>query len=396
MDRYSFCEEVRKNFTENILPYWMKKMVDPNGGFYGRRDGHDSLHQDSPKGSILNARILWTFSAAYRILKRQEYLQMAKRAKEYLQDYFLDKEFGGVFWSLHADGTPSDTKKQFYAIAFAIYGFSEFARATGDAQSKNIATSLFEIIEKYSRDKEWGGYYEAATRDWQPIDDMRLSNKDDNASKTMNTHLHILEAYTNLLRISPENGALSNAVEDLLSLFFDKILDKDSYHLGLFFNNDWQRRDSEISYGHDIEASWLLLESANVLNNQDILKKTFRNTKKIAMAALEGRCFDGSMVYERHGNGHYDNDKHWWVQAENVVGQIYLWKYHHIDGMLKKAMESWTYIDKNIVDHKNGEWYWSIKNGKVNLKEDKSGFWKCPYHNSRMCIEVIEILDSNR
>ena len=395
MDNKTFKNEVFLNLKENILPYWMKKMIDPEGGFYGRIDGKEILDPEFPKGAILNARILWTFSVAYRVLGNPLYLDVATRAKNYIQDHFIDKEYGGVFWSLNPDGTPLDTKKQFYAIGFMIYGLSEFSRATGDIESKNLALELFNLIEKYSRDKIHGGYLEAATRDWHPIDDMRLSEKDDNASKTMNTHLHILEPYTNLLRIAPDNEKLKTAVKELIHIFLDKIEDKNNHHLGLFFDKDWKRRDKEISYGHDIEASWLLLEAAHVLQDQEILDKTLEHTKKIALAALEGRCFDGSMVYERHGNGHYDNDKHWWVQAENVIGQLYLWKFHGMKEMLEKAKESWTYIRDNMIDREHGEWYWSIKGKQVNRKEDKAGFWKCPYHNSRMCLEVMELLDGN-
>ena len=387
-----FYSEVYDNLTQNILPYWIEKMVDPRGGFYGRRNGHEILDENAPKGAILNARILWTFSAAYRVIRDPQYLEMAKRAKEYIEEYFIDKEFGGVYWSLSADGRSLETKKQFYAIGFAIYGLSEFYRATGDISAKELALSLFRNIEAHSRDKKLGGYFEASTREWRPIEDMRLSDKDDNASKTMNTHLHILEPYTNLLRIDPDNIELRNAVIDLIEIFLDKIEDQETHHLGLFFDEDWKRRDNDISYGHDIEASWLLLEAAQMVGNENILKKTIDHTKKIAMAALQGRCCDGSMIYERHGNGHYDNDKHWWVQAENVIGQAYLWKFHGMNEMLEKSIQSWEYIRDNIVDHENGEWHWSRKGKEINREDDKAGFWKCPYHNSRMCLEILSLL----
>lgn len=392
MDEKNLKISVYKNLTGNILPYWIDKMRDPKGGFYGRLDGQEILYPDSPKGAVLNARILWTFSRAYRILKNPEYLAMASRAAEYIKDYFLDREYGGVFWSLNSDGSPLDTKKQFYAIGFVIYGLSEYFRATGESVSKELALNLFELIETYSRDRINGGYREATTRDWKPITDMRLSEKDDNASKTMNTHLHILEAYTNLLRISSGNLHVKNAVKDLIHVFIDKIKDKSNHHLGLFFDDAWNRRDRQVSYGHDIEASWLLLEAGLTLQDEGTINLVMQHSRKIALAALEGRCRDGSMVYERYGNGRYDNDKHWWVQAENVVGQLYLWKFHGMDSMLNKAVESWNYIDLNLVDHVNGEWFWSRKEGQPNLSDDKAGFWKCPYHNSRMCFEVMELL----
>lgn len=393
MDKATFKKELEDNLRGNILGWWSENMVDPRGGFYGRRDGDGVLDGEAPKGAILNGRILWAYSAAYRVLGDPAYLELATRAKEYLEKFFIDPEFGGVFWSLRSDGTPLDTKKQFYALGFAIYGLSEYSRATGDEGAKRLALELFETIEKYSKDPEYGGYIEALTRDWQPIGDMRLSDKDDNAAKSMNTHLHIIEPYTNLLRIAPENRKLREAVKNLIRIFLDRIEDPATHHLGLFFDMDWTRRDREISYGHDIEASWLLLESAQVVGDGDLLAETLQHTRHIALAALQGRCCDGSMVYERHANGHYDNDKHWWVQAENVVGQIYLWKFHKMPEMLQQAMQSWEYIRDNIVDAEKGEWVWRRSNGEVVAEDDRAGFWKCPYHNSRMCLETIERLE---
>lgn len=386
-----FRREVEENLRRNILPYWMERMTAPEGGFYGRRDGNDTLHPEAPRGAILNARILWAFSAAYRVLGDPAYLETATRAKREIIDRFYDPVYGGVYWSIQPDGTPLDTKKQFYAMGFAIYGLSEYARATGDKEAVEYAIRLFRDIEAHSRDREKGGYIEALTRDWQPIADMRLSDKDANASKTMNTHLHIIEPYTNLLRVWPD-PEFREATESLLRVFLDIIGSPDYRgHLGLFFDNSWHRSDSVISYGHDIEASWLLLETALVLGDEKLLQRTLDATRRIADAALEGLCTDGSMVYERHGDGHYDNDKHWWVQAEAVVGQLWQYRYHQRPEMLPRAIRTWEYIRDNLVDP-NGEWYWSHRNGEVNREDDKAGFWKCPYHNSRMALEVIERL----
>lgn len=390
----AFKNEVYEELVSNILHFWEIKMSDTRGGFYGRIDGKNVLDPEAPKGAILNARILYSFARMLEHSDKASWLASAKRAKDYIERFFIDSEYGGVYWSLNPNGSPLDNKKQFYAIGFTIYGLSEYARTTGDKDAKKLALELFETIEKYSRDPESGGYFEAATRDWKPIDDMRLSDKDDNACKTMNTHLHILEPYTNLLRIDPENKKLREAIKDLINIFLDKIEDPKTHHLRLFFDKDWKRRDKEISYGHDIEASWLLLEAAQVLGDDELLKKTMTHTRNIALAALEGRCADGSMVYERHGNGHYDNDKHWWVQAETVIGQLYLWKYHGMEDMLDKAILTWNYIKDNLIDKKNGEWFWSRRGKEINREDDKAGFWKCPYHNSRMCYEVMNLIDS--
>lgn len=385
-------QELLDNLINNILPYWMDKMIDPQGGFYGRRDSADRLDPEAPKGAILNARILWSFSAAYRVLGDPRYLETATRAKREIIDRFVDHTYGGVYWSLNPDGTPLDTKKQFYAIGFAIYGLSEYNRATGDAEALEWAIKLFHDIENHSRDRVNGGYIEATTRDWQPIADMRLSDKDDNAVKTMNTHLHIIEPYTNLMRVWPDES-LREATRSLLELFLDRIVLPDARgHMGLFFDNDWTHTDGNISYGHDIEASWLLLETAMVLDDAELTARTLAVTGNIADASFEGRCYDGSMIYERHANGRYDNDKHWWVQAENVIGQLYLYRYHNRPEMLAKATETWNYIKNNLVDYDNGEWYWSRKEGLINRTDDKAGFWKCPYHNTRMVLESISLL----
>lgn len=388
--------EVMADLTDNILPYWLDKMQDPRGGFYGRRDGEDNLVEDAPKGAILNGRLLWSFSAAYRVTGRDEYRVAAERAYRYITDYFVDKEYGGVYWSLNADGTPLDTKKQFYAIGFMIYGLSEYVRATGDEHALELAISLYRDIERHSRDLDRAGYIEAAQRDWSPIADMRLSEKDANAAKTMNTHLHIIEPYTNLYRVWPDEG-LRNAIVDLMHVFLDIMEDPDTHHLGLFYTEDWERTDHEISYGHDIEASWLLMETAQVLGDPDLLAKTLAHTRAIANAALEGRRDDGSMIYEREveadGNVRIDTDLHWWVQAEDVIGLVYLYKFHGVEEALPKAFHSWEYIKENLIDREEGEWHWSRKaDGSVNRADDKAGFWKCPYHNSRMCLEVFELL----
>lgn len=385
-------EEVTLMLQGNILPYWMNKMQDNgNGGFFGRITGEEQLMPAADKGAILNARILWTFASAYRLFGKEEYLQTATRAKEYIINHFYDEEFGGVYWSLNHKGTPVDTKKQIYALGFAIYGLSEYTRATGDKESLDYAIRLYHSIEEYSFDKENNGYYEALTRDWQPIEDMRLSEKDANEKKTMNTHLHILEPYTNLYRVWKDEG-LHKQLANLIHVFLDKILDKQTHHLNLFFDENWNNKYQIVSYGHDIEASWLLHEAALVLGDKVILEEVEAVVPKIAEAAKEGLQPDGSMIYELdRDTGHKDFDRHWWVQAETVVGYLNIYQYYHCDEAFSRAMQCWEFIKQHLVDDKNGEWYWSMKaNGMVNTTDDKAGFWKCPYHNGRMCMEVVD------
>lgn len=383
---------MRSELENNILPFWMNKMEDnEQGGFYGEITGNDELRPEASKGAILNARILWTFSAAYRLLKKPEYLKTATRAKRYLIDRFYDPEYGGIYWELDYKGNPLDTKKQIYAIGFAIYGLSEYARATGDAEALEYAQRLFEVIEQHSFDPVQNGYLEALTRDWQPIEDMRLSDKDENEKKTMNTHLHILEPYTNLYRIWKDEW-LERQLRNLIDVFITRILDPQTGHLNLFFEEDWTNKYRIYSYGHDIEASWLIQEAALVLGDETVLKRIEPLIVRIAQAADEGLNPDGSMIYENFlDKQKIDRELHWWVQAENVVGHINLYQHFGDESALDIAVRCWEFIKAKLIDHEQGEWHWSIlPDGTVNRKDDKAGFWKCPYHNGRMCMEVIE------
>ena len=383
---------MRSELENNILPFWMNKMEDnEQGGFYGEITGNDELRPEASKGAILNARILWTFSAAYRLLKKPEYLKTATRAKRYLIDRFYDPQYGGIYWELDYKGNPLDTKKQIYAIGFAIYGLSEYARATGDAEALEYAQRLFEVIEQHSFDPVQNGYLEALTRDWQPIEDMRLSDKDENEKKTMNTHLHILEPYTNLYRVWKDER-LERQLRNLIDVFITRILDPQTGHLNLFFEEDWTNKYRIYSYGHDIEASWLIHEAALVLGDETVLKRIEPLIVRIAQAADEGLNPDGSMIYENFlDKQKIDRELHWWVQAENVVGHINLYQHFGDESALDIAARCWEFIKAKLIDHEHGEWHWSIlPDGTVNRKDDKAGFWKCPYHNGRMCMEVIE------
>ena len=413
--------EMQDVLENNILRFWLDQMMDyEHGGFYGRMTHDGELHPEAEKGAILNARILWAFSAAFRVLKHPEYLEAATRAKDYIIEHFIDQEYGGVYWSVDCEGNPLDTKKQFYAIGFMIYGLTEYARATGDREALDYALDLYDCIEEHAFDREHNGYIEACTREWGRIEDMRLSDLDANYPKSQNTHLHIIEPYTNLLRCLKEAQAqescdyvsaigsvlpvgisvppqtiseVEGALRNLVDIFTDKILNKETNHLDLFFGMDWTRGAGHLeSYGHDIECSWLLHEAALVLGDQQVLNKVEPIVQAVAQASAKGLCPDGSLIHEANlDTGYVDDDLHWWVQAENVVGWYNIWQHFGDEEALNRAEKCWHYIKKQLIDYEHGEWYWSRHaNGLLNTKDDKAGFWKCPYHNSRMCLEIIE------
>ncbi len=384
-------QQLKDELTHNILPFWMEKMKDDEqGGFYGQIKGDGQLVRDAAKGGILNARILWTFSAAYLQEKDPIYLEMANRAKAFILNHFFDSEYGGTYWTISYDGKPVDKKKQIYSQAFFIYAFSEHYRASGDSSSLQRAIDLFRIIEMHSFDAELNGYFEAYSRDWKLLEDLRLSEKDANEKKTMNTHLHILEAYTNLYRVWKDDE-LARKLRNMILIFIEKIINPKTRHLELFFDENWNSKAQIVSYGHDIEASWLIDEAARVLGDPAVLSEVQEICIGIAEAASEGLHPDGSLAYEKdYATGHLDKDRHWWVQAEAVVGFMNAFELTGNKEWLDKALNCWNFISLNLIDRNGKEWFWSISdNGIVNSKDDKAGFWKCPYHNSRMCLEVI-------
>ena len=384
----------------NILRFWQERMVDyRQGGFYGRIDGYNVLHPDAEKGAVLNARILWTFAAAARVLNNTPYRILAARAYDYLMQWFMDREQGGVYWSLNADATPLDTKKQTYAIAFAIYGLAEYVRLTNNQEALNAAIRLFEDLEAhaYKWDNEKmskckNGYVEALTRNWQPIADMRLSEKDENGVFTMNTHLHVLEAYTNLYRVLKNvqrddvqgtKERITKQLRTLIDIFANRIFDPATGHLMLFFDEKWQPSNTHTSPGHDIEAAWLLHEALEVLGDEELLNQTLPVIHSLAQAAEENIM----------------DEKEWWCYAEAVVGYIDQWKLYQDEKPIESninlelAETAFHYIQTHLMDRENGEWFWTIlPDGTPDRTHDKAGFWKCPYHNSRMCIEIIERL----
>jgi mannobiose 2-epimerase len=377
-----------------ILNFWQNNMVDnEQGGFYGQRDYLNQLNPTASKGAVLNARILWTFSAAYRFTRDQSFLETATRAYQYLLDKFWDKQNGGLFWELDYCGNVVNSRKQIYAQGFGIYGFSEYYRATGNTFALDKAIELFNLVEAHSFDPKHNGYVEALALDWKPLENMRLSPKDANEPKSMNTHLHILEPYTNLLRVWP-NELLKQKTANLVRVFLDKIIDNKTAHFNLFFGMDWDVRSHIVSYGHDIEGAWLMTEAAHVLADAKLTAEVEAMAKRMVDAVLaEGADVDGS-IYNEKEHDHLDADKHWWPQAEAMVGLAWMWRQTGNDSYLQQMANVWQFIQKHIIDNERGEWFWRVdKTGNIFTSDDKAGFWKCPYHNSRALMEVVEILE---
>lgn len=391
MNAVDFKQEITAELT-NILQYWMTHTIDEtNGGFIGRIDNDNKVYPQAAKGSVLNARILWTFSAAYTATKNKEYLQIAQRAYDYIQDHFIDKEEGGVFWSVDYKGNALDTKKQVYALAFTIYACSEYYQSTGIEAAKQTAIALYQQIQRHSYDEARGGYLEAFTRNWEPMEDLRLSDKDANEKKTMNTHLHVLEAYTNLYRIWPD-AQLASHQRRLLNNFLEHILNVRTSHLQLFFDENWKVKGDTISFGHDIEASWLLLEAAEVLQDKSLISQCKEVAVKMADAVREGIDTDGGLWYEYEpSESKLVKQKHWWPQAEAMIGFVNAWQISRDAQYLQYAFDSWEFVKQYILDKKQGEWFWGVQEDhRIMKQEDKVGIWKCPYHNSRACLEIIK------
>jgi mannobiose 2-epimerase len=393
MNWHNFKKQFENELTDNILNYWVKEVYDTSRRtFFGRITNDGKKFPEAPLSAVFTTRVLWTFSAAHRFYPTAIYRKMADEAFRILIEAFWDNENGGIYWSVFPDGRPEDTKKQFYAEAFFIYALSEYWLAFKNEKAKQLAISMFMLMEKYAFDAEFGGYIEANTADWKETTDQRLSPKDLDVKKSMNTHLHILEAYTNLYRIHKVEE-VEKKVEHLLRVFLDKILDKKTGHLILFFDKDWTVRSEIDSYGHDIEATWLMYEAAEVLGKKEIIEEIEHVAIKMSGVAIkEGLAPHGGMYYEK-AEGHLQEQFDWWPQAEAVVGFFNTWQITKDEKYLEYVKNSWNFIQDNIVDKKNGEWFWGVDSNLNPLKTDKVSPWKAPYHNGRMCMEMIRRIE---
>ena len=389
----TLARSMEHDLRENVLPFWMNRVPDEtHGGFLGYLADDGTVDPAGPKGGVLNARILWTFAAAFRRYGEPAYRETADRALSYLLSRFWDDTHGGTYWMLDHEGRPLADRKQTYNIAFAVYALVEHHRATGSAEALDRAVRLYRSIEEHATDPVHGGYWEARARDWTPLENVRLSEKDRNSPKSMNTHLHVMEGYTNLLRVWDGEG-LRDRVRALVEIHLERIVDPVSGHLLLFFDETWRPVDGAVSYGHDIEASWLIVEAAEVLGEAGLQEKAAAVAETIARVTLaEGYDRErGGVFAEREDGGLLDDEKHWWMQAEAIVGFVNAWEMTGDPAFLEAGEHTWQFVDRFLVDRTHGEWRWRVgRDGSPIPGLPKVEPWKCPYHNSRAAMEVVE------
>ncbi len=385
----SMISEVKSELTGHIIPFWKKLRDDEFGGYYGLLDYDLNLDKKAEKGCILNNRITWFFSNAYMCLKDETLLDEARHGYEFLRDCCLDRKNGGVYWSMSYDGKPLDTTKHTYNQAFCIYALSSYYDASGDKQALEEAYSLFDIIETKCRDE--GGYLEAFDEEFRPAGNDKLSENGVMADRTMNTLLHVFEAYTELYRVDKKEK-VAERLRWILDCFADKIYNPALHRQEVFFDHEYNTLIDLYSYGHDIETSWLIDRGLEILGDKAYTEKLSpitadlaRNVKKVA--------FDGHSLANECDKGVVNTDRIWWVQAETLIGFINAYqKDNSQTDFLEAARAEWDFIKTYSIDHREGsEWFSGVAaDGSPDPKRREIVEpWKCPYHNGRMCIEVI-------
>lgn len=400
-----YPSRIQHELTSNILPFWIQHTVDhENGGFYGAISNDLQVLNEVDRSLVLCARILWSYSAAYRAYPQAEYLDMARHAYTYLTTRFYDAQYGGFYWTLDPHGAPTNDRKQSYGQGFAIYGLSEYYLACGEPHALALAQATFKLLEQHAFEPAFGGYIESRARDWGVQADMRLSEKEPNAAKSMNTLLHILEPYTNLVRAWPDAWP-RRQLAALLRVFLDHIVDPTTNATRLFFDPDWTVQGDHVSYGHDIECAWLLWEAAEVLYDtppdtaftERVRQAAIKMAEAVAAQALEP---DGSLLYEASPRGIVIDEKHWWAQAEAMVGftnaaQLLQDSNPAAAQRFKTiALRLWDYIEAHHVDRQNGEWFKRLyRDGTPHPVSYKTGPWDCPYHHTRACLEMLKRLE---
>ena len=387
---FEFTQEL-----EAISQWWSSYSVDhKNGGFLGEVSDQQQGNYAEPKGVVATARILWYFSEVAIVSQDDKLKSLADRAYAYTLSNFVDTDKKGVFWSVNSDGSVLDPKKQTYAQAFAIYGYVSYYKLTGDESVIAAAKELFALIENHAFEAQNNGYREALSSDWKPVADVRLSEFDANFPYTMNTHLHIMEAYTALYAVAPE-PQLKSALKNLIKIHIDKIICGEGGRLGLFFDEKWADKSSEISHGHNIEASWLLWEACLPLKDEVDLQAVKKHVIALADACYEKAFVEyGYVINETDFSGDVDYTSIWWVQAEALIGFLNAYQLTGLSKYFDAAKKIWDFTKKWHIDDDNGEWFWSGRNhiGRQG-RLYKAGMWKAPYHNGRAMLEGASILN---
>lgn len=380
-----------REVTENVLPFSMRYALDrEHGGFYGYVANDRRVEPQAPKGLVQHSRMLWTFAQASRILGNPEYRHVASHAYTALMDWFWDRQHGGFFWEVDYRGRPLQTVKFLYGQAFALYALAEQHRAGGEARCLEQAIELYRLLEARCRDREYEGYWEAYHRDWTPAPEQHVDPTPLPVAKGMNTHLHLLEAYANLLR-SWDDADLRASLRTLIHTLLHYILSPSSLHLALFFDREWRALSDQISYGHDIEASWLLVEAAEILGEPELLFRAQVAAVQMAYAVLEeGLDADGGVYEESESAGLDLQAKTWWPQAEAMVGFLNAYQLNGDPYFLRASLDSWALIRRFFIDREHGEWFHTVDGSGRPLDREKIGSWKTPYHSSRACLEIAE------
>lgn len=389
-----FRKEIGRELVQHILPFWAGLRDNVYGGYYGYVDHDLRVDQTYEKGCILNSRILWFFSNAYLKFREEKLLEEANHAYLFLKNGFLDKEKGGVFWSLTYDGRVADSTKHTYNQAFAIYALASYYDASGCGEALALAYDIFHIVETSCRDPF--GYLESFTGDWQPEDNDKLSENGLLAHKTMNTLLHVMEAYTELYRVAPSQE-VGNALRKILILFKEKVYNPKTHRLEVFFDEQMNTISDLYSYGHDIEASWLLDHACQVLKDEELTAETLAYTTELAEEVYREALDQGEKAGQRAMNnecfrGQVDTTRVWWVQAEAMVGFYHCYQKTGDEKYQKITEELWAYVKDHIIDPREGsEWLGEVdRAGEPISGKPIVEPWKCPYHNGRMCLLLGE------
>lgn len=385
-------EEIKAHLTEGIIPFWKALRDNEHGGYYGYMDYDLAVDKKAVKGCILNSRITWFFSNAYLLLKDHSLLEEAKHGFTFLKDYCMDRENGGIYWSIGYDGTPEDTIKHTYNQAFCIYALSSYYDASGDEEALRMARELFRIIESKCTDEV--GYLEAFDRQFHEIDNDKLSENGVIAEKTMNTLLHVFEAYTELYRVSGESE-VAERLKWILDTFADKVYNPALKRQEVFFDKNMNSIIDLHSYGHDIETAWLIDRGVEILGDKHYEEKLTPITKALT-EQIYNVAFDGHSLANECENGVVNTHRIWWVQAETVVGFLNgFQKSPEKQEYLDAAKAQWKFIKEHVIDKRKGsEWFWEVdQQGNPYEGRPIVEPWKCPYHNGRMCLEVIKRME---